>query len=143
MDKENTEIDTNIQGQSDENHFQILQIAYLELLERTSRLKWAVVILSILLIALGVAVGFHKEQRIVMFDVRGTTNNFLDQVALLDITEPQKQAMVKRYQHHLTNIMKEYQDDGIIVLSSSAVVSQVEDKTDEIKKEISQRMKVK
>lgn len=143
MDKENTEIDTNIQGQSDENHFQILQIAYLELLERTSRLKWAVVILSILLIALGVAVGFHKEQRIVMFDVRGTTNNFLDQVALLDITESQKQTMVKRYQQHLTNIIQEYQNNGIIVLSSSAVVSQVEDKTDEIKKEISQRMKAK
>lgn len=140
MDKENTEIAVNAQVQVDENN---LREDYVRLLDITIYLKWAVVLLFIIVTALGVLFGFQKEQRIVMFDVRGTTNNFLDQVALLDITEPQKQAMVKRYQYHLTNIMKEYQDDGIIVLSSSAVVSQVEDKTDEIKKEISQRMKAK
>lgn len=106
-------------------------------------LKWLLVALALVVLIISFVGFYRKDQRIVMFDVRGTTNNFLDQVALLDITEAQKQAMVKRYQHHLTNIMKEYQDDGIIVLSSSSIVSQVEDKTDEIKKEISQRMKAK
>lgn len=106
-------------------------------------LKWLLVALALVVLIISFVDFYRKDQRIVMFDVRGTTNNFLDQVALLDITEAQKQAMVKRYQHHLTNIMKEYQDDGIIVLSSSSIVSQVEDKTDEIKKEISQRMKAK
>lgn len=97
------------------------------------------------IITVGLASVFVTEQlnqeRLVMFNVKDTTNNFLQQVAQLNLDDNQKKSLVSRYQRNLNEIVKEYEDEGIIVLSTSAILTPVEDKTAEIKAKIAKRMK--
>lgn len=108
-------------------------------------LKWTVGVMATL--AIGIASVFTlnllNQERFVMFNVKDTTNNFLKQVAQLNLDENQKKNLVVRYQRNLNDIVKGYQEQGIIVLSTSAILTPVEDKTSEIKAEISKRMRVK
>ena len=87
---------------------------------------------------------FFSPSKLVSFDIKGTTNTFLKQVASLNINEEQKNAMVKRYNVALDSVIKEYESENYIVFVKDAVVSSnLDDKTNEIQKKIAQKMKGK
>ena len=87
---------------------------------------------------------FFSPSKLVSFDIKGTTNTFLKQVASLNIDEEQKNAMVKRYNVALDGVIKEYESENYIVFVKDAVVSSnLDDKTNEIQKKIAQKMKRK
>lgn len=87
---------------------------------------------------------FFSPSKLVSFDIKGTTNTFLKQVASLNIDEEQKNAMVKRYNVALDGVIKEYESENYIVFVKDAVVSSnLDDKTNEIQKKIAQKMKGK
>ena len=87
---------------------------------------------------------FFLPSKLVSFDIKGTTNTFLKQVASLNIDEEQKNAMVKRYNVALDSVIKEYESKNYIVFVKDAVVSSnLDDKTNEIQKKIAQKMKGK
>lgn len=87
---------------------------------------------------------FFSPSKLVSFDIKGTTNTFLKQVASLNIDEEQKNAMVKRYNVALDSVIKEYESENYIVFVKDAVVSSnLDDKTNEIQKKIAQKMKGK
>ena len=87
---------------------------------------------------------FFSPSKLVSFDIKGTTNTFLKQVASLNIDEKQKNAMVKRYNVALDSVIKEYESENYIVFVKDAVVSSnLDDKTNEIQKKIAQKMKGK
>ena len=87
---------------------------------------------------------FFSPSKLVSFDIKGTTNTFLKQVASLNIDEEQKNAMVKRYNVALDSVIKEYESKNYIVFVKDAVVSSnLDDKTNEIQKKIAQKMKGK
>ena len=87
---------------------------------------------------------FFSPSKLVSFDIKGTTNTFLKQVAGLNIDEEQKNAMVKRYNVALDSVIKEYESENYIVFVKDAVVSSnLDDKTNEIQKKIAQKMKGK
>ena len=87
---------------------------------------------------------FFSPSKLVSFDIKGTTNTFLKQVATLNIDEEQKNAMVKRYNVALDSVIKEYESENYIVFVKDAVVSSnLDDKTNEIQKKIAQKMKGK
>ena len=87
---------------------------------------------------------FFSPSKSVSFDIKGTTNTFLKQVASLNIDEEQKNAMVKRYNVALDSVIKEYESENYIVFVKDAVVSSnLDDKTNEIQKKIAQKMKGK
>lgn len=84
---------------------------------------------------------FFMPPRIITFDIKATTTTFLKQVATLNIDENQKSVMVKRYNKSLTEVVKDYEAQNYIILVKNAVVSNVEDKTNEIQQKIAQKMK--
>lgn len=87
---------------------------------------------------------FFSPSKLVSFDIKGTTNTFLKQVASLNIDEEQKNAMVKRYNVALDSVIKEYESENYIVFVKDAVISSnLDDKTNEIQKKIAQKMKGK
>lgn len=87
---------------------------------------------------------FFSPSKLVSFDIKGTTNTFLKQVASLNIDEEQKNAMVKRYNVALDSVIKEYESENYIIFVKDAVVSSnLDDKTNEIQKKIAQKMKGK
>lgn len=115
-------------------------IKILPLLKKYDQFFMAIVAL---LIALGVNHFFFLPEKVVTFDIKLTTNTFLKQVAMLNIDENQKNAMVKRYNTALDSVMKEYEKQHYVVLVKEAVISHTEDKTADIQKKIAQKMKTK
>ena len=84
---------------------------------------------------------FFPPMKVATFDIKGTTNTFLKQVATLNIDESQKNAMVKRYNTAMDSVIKEYEAQHYIILVKDAVISPVEDKTSDIQRKIAQKMK--
>lgn len=106
--------------------------------------KWVFVALTLVFIGITAFSSLYPASpKIVSFNVKDTTGTFLAQVAQLSLDENQKKNLVVRYQQNLDKVMKEYYEQGIIVLSTPAVLSPVEDKTSEIKAKISELMKAK
>lgn len=82
------------------------------------------------------------QPKVIVFDVRNTTNTFLEQVAQLNLTEQQKEAMIKRYENVVQQVISEYEISNHIVLAKNAVISKDDDRTAEIKAKIAARMKM-
>lgn len=82
-----------------------------------------------------------SQPKIVVFDARNTTNTFLEQVAKLNLTEQEKQTMVKRYENIVQRVISEYEAKNYIVLAKNAVISKDDDITADIKTKIAARMK--
>lgn len=93
-------------------------------------------------IAIGVAVtSLYKQPKVVAFDLKATTESFLQQLQHSSLDEQSKNNTVKRFEKAINQVMTEYEADNTVVLVKAAVVSSVPDKTSEIKKKIAQRMK--
>lgn len=93
-------------------------------------------------VAIGVAVmSLYKQPKVVAFDLKATTESFLQQLQHSSLDEQSKNNTVKRFESVINQIMAEYEADNTVVLVKAAVVSSVPDKTSEIKKKIAQRMK--
>lgn len=122
-----------------------LSVEVYDLKDKLRYIKWAFATLAFISVVVTSMLVFKtmQQERFVMFNVKGTTNDFLKQVSQLNIDDKEKKKLVARYQKNLTDIIKGYQEQGIIVLSSSAIMTRVEDKTPEIKTEIAKRMKNK
>lgn len=87
---------------------------------------------------------YLNQPRIVSFDVKETTKTFLIQVGQLKVSEEEKARIVKRYEQTLNRVIEDYQkNENTTILVSNAVVSKVDDKTDEIKRRVAQQMKSK
>ena len=92
--------------------------------------------------AIGVAVmSLYKQPKVVAFDLKATTESFLQQLQHSSLDEQSKNNTVKRFELAINRVMAEYEADNTVVLVKAAVVSSVPDKTSEIKKKIAQRMK--
>ena len=92
--------------------------------------------------AIGVAVmSLYKQPKVVAFDLKATTESFLQQLQHSSLDEQSKNNTVKRFELAINRVMAEYETDNTVVLVKAAVVSSVPDKTSEIKKKIAQRMK--
>ena len=92
-------------------------------------------------IAIGLGVIYHQQPKFVVFDIKTVTDTFLKQVVELNVSEEQGKKLVMRYERTLKAVISDYAEDNIIVLVKNAVVSDLDDKTDEIKREIARRMK--
>lgn len=101
-------------------------------------------IIAFILVAIFIGVyfiDFFTRPNLVSFDFKGTTNTFLGQIAKLPLDEKEKELMTKRYQKAVSEIISDYDSKNTIVLVKGAFVSDVEDKTAEIKMQIAQKMK--
>ena len=83
----------------------------------------------------------YKQPKVVAFDLKATTESFLQQLQHSSLDEQSKNNTVKRFELAINRVMAEYEADNTVVLVKAAVVSSVPDKTSEIKKKIAQRMK--
>lgn len=143
--KENVQNEEMIPEYSELSPMEQIYVELDDLRDKLRYMKWGVFLLGIIAMgstAILISNLINKEQ-FVMFNVKETTNNFLNQVSQLDIDEQQKKAIVARYQRNLTDIVNEYRAQGIVVFSTSAILTSVDDKTAEIKSEIAKRMKAK
>ena len=96
----------------------------------------------IAMIALGLAVfDYYKQPKLVAFDLKGTTDSFLQQLQKSSLNEEGKAQTIKRYEKVLQQVVADYETENIIILVKPAVVSNLPDKTSEIRKKIAQRMK--
>lgn len=93
-------------------------------------------------IAIGIAsMSLYKQPKVIAFDLKATTDSFLQQLQHSSLDEQGKNNTVKRFELSLNRVVAEYEADNTIVLVKAAVVSPIPDKTSEIKKKIAQRMK--
>lgn len=93
-------------------------------------------------IAIGIAMfAYYKQPKIVAFDLKATSESFLQQLQKSSLSEEGKLRTVRRFESALNEVVAEYAENNTVVLVKAAVVSSVPDKTAEIKKKVSQRMK--
>ena len=83
---------------------------------------------------------FSKPQ-FIAFDIKGTTDSFLQQLQQSNLDDAEKSKRVKRFEQSLQSIIDDYKQENVIVLVKPAVISNVPDKTNEIKRRIAQRIK--
>lgn len=89
--------------------------------------------------ALGVL--YYQQPKFVVFDIKTVTDTFLRQVAELNVSEDKGKRLVVRYERTLNAVIDDYTRENTIVLVKSAAVSDLDDKTNEIKREIARRMR--
>ncbi|HHH1368305.1 TPA: type-F conjugative transfer system protein TrbI [Yersinia enterocolitica] len=77
----------------------------------------------------------------VTFDMKGTIDNFMNQMAAKTLSEDSTNVLTHRFNDALMGSLEEYQrNNRVIVLVSSAVVSGAEDVTDDIQTVIAKKM---
>lgn len=77
----------------------------------------------------------------IAFDIKGTTDVFLQQLQQSNLDSSEKSKRVKRFEQALQLTISDYKKENTIILVKAAVISNIPDKTSEIKKRIAQRMK--
>lgn len=99
-------------------------------------------LLSNILTVIGLIYVVYQQPKFVVFDIKKVTDTFLKQVIELKLPEEQGKKLVRRYERTLNTVITEYEKEhNTIILVKNAVVSNLDDKTNEIKKEIAGRMK--
>ncbi|TFU18524.1 hypothetical protein E4V27_06650 [Proteus mirabilis] len=89
----------------------------------------------------GVGYLYVNSPKFVSFDIKSTTDTFLNQVAKLNLSEEEQTALMKKYERSINNIINEYDKDGKIVFVKGAVISQLSDETQEIKAKLAKKMR--
>lgn len=83
------------------------------------------------------------KPKIVSLDIKQTTNDFVQQTAVLGarVNKEQLKAMTDKFNSSLKQSVDSYQRKGYMIIVSPAVVAGVPDITENIQKEISEKMK--
>ena len=102
-----------------------------------------VVSFLISIISLSIAVYLYvSTPKFVTFDLKNTTDTFLNQVAKLDLSEEEQQSLMKKYERTINQIIyTDYNKDNTVVFVKGAVVSNLKDETKNIKKQLATKMK--
>ncbi|MEA5105695.1 TrbI F-type domain-containing protein [Pantoea sp. S18] len=83
-----------------------------------------------------------KQPALVTFDMKGTTNALIRQIAKLDLTDEQRQALITRFDQSVTTATAEYAaSHGAAIMVSPAVVTGLPDATPEIQGRLAELMK--
>lgn len=90
----------------------------------------------------GVTYLYISTPKIVSFDMKSTTDTFLNQVAKLNLSESEQQSLIKKYEQNINKIVEmEYGQKNTLVFVKGAVVSRVDDETNNIKKQLAKKMR--
>ncbi|WP_272664080.1 MULTISPECIES: TrbI F-type domain-containing protein [unclassified Providencia] len=85
---------------------------------------------------------YVSTPKLVTFDIKNTTDTFLNQVAKLDLSEEEQQSLMKKYERTINQIIySDYNKNNTIVFVKGAVVSNLKDETKNIKKQLAAKMK--
>lgn len=80
--------------------------------------------------------------KLAVFDMKGTTDTFLNQVNKLNLSDSEQQGLIKKYEKSLNAVIKdEYLDKNTVIFVSGAVVSKIDDETKNIKSGLAKKMK--
>ncbi|PHM59557.1 TrbI F-type domain-containing protein [Xenorhabdus ishibashii] len=95
------------------------------------------------LISIGVALYLYLNiPKFVSFDMKNTTDTFLNQMAKLDISSEEQKAMMKKYERSIHSVINEqYSENNTIVFVKGAVMSKINDETPKIKTKLVSKMK--
>lgn len=113
------------------------------LFSRYHGMKWLIGLnFAVTLCAILFAWWIHfKQPHFVTFDIKGTTDSFLKQLEQTSLNEEEKIKRVKRFEQTLRMTVSEYRNENVVIFVKAAVVSDLPDKTVEIKRKIAMRIK--
>lgn len=91
---------------------------------------------------IAVVILYLSIPKLAVFDMKGTTDTFLNQVSKLNLSDSEQQGLIKKYEKSLNAIIKdEYLDKNTVIFVSGAVVSKIDDETKNIKSGLAKKMK--
>lgn len=110
--------------------------------KKFSRHLWLGLNLAISLGALVFAgLSYWQQPSFASFDIKGTTDQFLQQLQNSSLNEEDKAKRIKRFEYVLHKTIAEYKQDNVIILVKPAVITNIPDKSVEIRSKIAQKMK--
>ncbi|WP_241576707.1 TrbI F-type domain-containing protein [Rosenbergiella collisarenosi] len=113
--------------------------------------KYALMIISFLVFIITInvittlVVIHHQKPKIVTFDIKQTTDDFVQQTAVLGqkINKQQLELMTKKFNASLDKTINQYSSEGYVVMVGPAVIAGAKNITPEVKMKIAQNMKAK
>ncbi|EGT3611243.1 hypothetical protein FAP59_16745 [Morganella morganii] len=91
---------------------------------------------------IAVVILYLSIPKLAVFDMKGTTDTFLNQVSKLNLSDSEQQGLIKKYEKSLNAVIKdEYLDKNTVIFVSGAVVSKIDDETKNIKSGLAKKMK--
>lgn len=91
---------------------------------------------------IAVVILYLSIPKLAVFDMKGTTDTFLNQVSKLNLSDSEQQGLIKKYEKSLNAVINdEYLDKNTVIFVSGAVVSKIDDETKNIKSGLAKKMK--